>query len=187
MSDLSVRRSRLSLRRLTVAAPRRIAAVCVTAIFLAVQPGCGPDAGTSPRSDLVLDDAPPGEAVSITEASETLADPGPVTLVGRIDAGDLEPFEQGKATFVLSEMPDPEHAGGDPDHADNCPFCKRRLQNAPKAVVRFLDEGGEVIAEDARQLLGVEKQDVVIVSGSGHFQPDLDTLLIDAETAYVRP
>jgi hypothetical protein len=164
----------------------RFAAAGVAAIFLATQVGCEPDPGMSPRADLVLD-SPPGEAVSITEASESLAEPGQVTLIGRIDAGDLEPFEPGKATFVLSEVPDPEHTGGDPDHADNCPFCKRRLQNAPKAVVRFLGESGEVISEDARQLLGVKEQDVVMVSGSAHFQPDLDTLLVDAETVYVRP
>ncbi|WP_040771338.1 hypothetical protein [Novipirellula maiorica] len=109
-----------------------------------------------------------------------------VVLAGKIDAGDLDPFEPGKATFVLSELPDAEHAAGDPDHANNCPFCKRRLKNAPKVVVRFVDDSGELIAQDAQAMLGVKKGDSVVVKGVAEYQEAINMIQINAESIYRR-
>ena len=93
--------------------------------------------GDGASSPYILEVEPDG-AVTPTEAKESHASAGPIVLIGRVDAGEFDPFEAGKATFVLSEAPDDEHAGGDPNHVDNCPFCQRKLKNAPKAVVRFV-------------------------------------------------
>ncbi|MBD54608.1 MAG: hypothetical protein CMM05_05940, partial [Rhodopirellula sp.] len=113
-------------------------------------------------------------------------EPTLVAIAGRIDAGDVEPFQDGVASFLISQLPEGDHAEGDPDHADNCPFCKRKLKNAPKAVVRILDDSGEVMTVDARQLLGIAKGDVVVVRGSATYLEPVNTVQIDAEGIFVR-
>jgi hypothetical protein len=60
------------------------------------------------------------------------------------------------------------------------------LKNAPKAVVRILDDSGEVLTVDARQLLGIAKGDVVVVRGSATYLEPVNTVQIDAEGIFVR-
>lgn len=126
----------------------------------------------------------PAHSVSIAEARKRLADDSSVTIVGRIGAVDADPWESGKAAFVISEVPDDDHAHAGHDPAD-CPFCKRRAANAPVAMVQFLDEHGQVLPIDARRLLDVEAGQVVVVQGQA--QPnDLDILVVSADGIYVR-
>ena len=80
----------------------------------------------------------------------------------------------------MMELPDPEHATDDPDHADNCPFCKRRALKAPKAMVRFVNESGEPIGSSASTLVGVQAGDTVTVQGKATFEPNLNLVTIDA-------
>ncbi len=128
----------------------------------------------------------PADPRTPTEIKESVTEPTLVAISGRIDAGDVEPFQDGVASFLISQLPEGDHAEGDPDHADNCPFCKRKLKNAPKAVVRILDDSGEVMAVDARQLLGIAKGDVVVVRGSATYLEPVNTVQIDAEGIFVR-
>ena len=58
--------------------------------------------------------------------------------------------------------------------------------NAPKAVVRVLDESGEVLAVDARKLLGIAKGDVVVVRGTASYLEPVNTVQIDAQGIFVR-
>ena len=128
----------------------------------------------------------PSDAVTPTEVKESVTKPTVLAVAGRIDAGDLEPFQDGVASFMISQLPDDSHANGDPDHADNCPFCKRKLKNAPKAVVRILDGAGNVMSVDARELLGVSKGDVVVVQGLASYLEPVNTVQIDAQGIFVR-
>jgi len=128
----------------------------------------------------------PADPQTPTEIKESVTEPTLVAITGRIDAGDVEPFQDGVASFLISQLPEGDHAEGDPDHADNCPFCKRKLKNAPKAVVRILDDSGEVMTVDARQLLGIAKGDVVVVRGSATYLEPVNTVQIDAEGIFVR-
>lgn len=106
-----------------------------------------------------------------------------VVVVGRIFAGDMQPFEAGKAAFVLTELPEEGHgAGHDPD---TCPFCKRRAAKQPSAIVRFLDESGQPIPLDARKLLGLNPKDVVVIRGTAT-PGQMNTILIDASELSVR-
>ena len=128
----------------------------------------------------------PTDAKTPTDIKESLTQPTLISLAGRIEAGDMEPFQAGLASFMISQLPDATHAGGDPEHAENCPFCKRKLKNAPKAVVRFLNDTGEVLAVDSRELLGVSKGDVVVVRGVATYLEPVNTVQIDAEGIFVR-
>ncbi|TWT81629.1 hypothetical protein CA13_30820 [Planctomycetes bacterium CA13] len=128
----------------------------------------------------------PADAKTPTELMESLAEPTMVVVAGSIDAGDLEPFEKGKATFVLSQLADEEHAQGDPDHANKCPFCKRKLESAPKVVVQFVDDSGNVLSQDARDLLGVKKGSAVVVKGTGVYEEPINMINLTADGIFVR-
>ena len=150
--------------------------------------GCS-DSTTSVSSSTYADvraavwsDAPlAGDTVTPTDIKDSKT-PGPQTvmLAGRIDAGDMDAFDQSEATFILSQLPDESHGAGDPDHADNCPFCKRKLKNAPKAIVRITDYQDQPIPVAASELLGLEKDDVVVVEGEAFYDQTLNTVMIRA-------
>ena len=84
---------------------------------------------------------------------------------------------------MISELPEQGH-GAEHD-ADNCPFCKRKAAQAPKAMVRFSDEAGSTLAIDARKLFDLKTQDVVVVRGTATMA-ELNTLIIDATSLHVR-
>ena len=110
----------------------------------------------------------------------------PVVIAGRIDAGDFEAFGKGEATFVMSQLPDEGHGKDDPDHADNCPFCKRKLQNAPKVLVRFQDTAGAVVPVGADKLFKLTKGDVVVVKGDATFDSTVGTITVNATKLHRR-
>ncbi len=126
----------------------------------------------------------------VQQASDQSADlteqTAQVVLAGRIHAGDIDPFQEGQATFMLTQLPDEGHGADDPDHADNCPFCKKRLERAPKVIVQFKDAQGKVIATDAKELFGVAKGDAVVVRGTAHYQEAINTLDLDATAIFKR-
>ena len=124
-----------------------------------------------------------GQAKTPTEIKEAASESGEareVLIAGRIDAGEFTAFGKGEATFILSQLPDDAHGGDDPNHADNCPFCKRKLKNAPKAIVRFEDSEGEVIAVAVDQLFGLTEKDIVLVQGQARYDKLLNSVLVKA-------
>lgn len=125
----------------------------------------------------------PETPTSIEAAIEGIAENPEVTLLGRINAGTSDPFEPAQATMVLSEAPDPAH-NHDPG---DCPFCKRRLENAKSCIVRFLDEKGDIIKHGAQKLLDVSKDQDVVVKGHATFLAELDILQVDASGIFIRP
>ena len=85
---------------------------------------------------------------------------------------------------MLSQLPDEGHGADDPDHADNCPFCKRKLKNAPKAIVEFADANGKLLKLDAQQLFNIAKGDAVIVQGTAHYDETINTIKFKANGLY---
>ena len=140
---------------------------------------------TSVASKHLLSDEP-SDAIALTEAAESLgSESKSITLIGKIDAGEFSAFQEAEATFMLSELPQDGHGVDDPDHEDNCPFCKRRAANAPKAIVQIVDDEGNVIPTDARQLLGVQKGDRVIASGNATFDDSVNAITVQCEKIYL--
>ena len=160
-----------------------------TLALAAVVAGCGKGddpAVMAQRKKFMLASEPTG-ALSIADAKKSVKEQSEVVLVGRINAGDAEPWDQGKTAFMVSEAPDPKsHSHASAKDAENCPFCKRRLANAPMAIVEFLGDDGKVLPIDARQLLGVEKNQVVVVRGAGRIN-ELDQLVVSAQGIHVKP
>ena len=140
------------------------------------------------RNRLVLPEEPAGAATP-TDARQRLdATPRPIVMAGRIGAKGMEPFLDGKASFVLLEIPADDHAAKPGHDADNCPFCKKRTAGAPLTAVQFLGEDGKVIPIDARKLFGVAKGNDVVVRGTGVFDPKLAIPVIQmtADGIFVR-
>lgn len=140
------------------------------------------------RGTLLLAEEP-GGAVTLTAAREKLTTkPQPVVIVGRIAGRGAEPFVEGKASFSLLDVPD-DHAAKPGHKPEDCPFCKKKAANAPIAAVRFVGADGKELPVDARKLFGVEAGSVVVVRGSGVFDPKLGipVLQITADGIHVRP
>ena len=169
-------------------------------VLLLVAPlvGCSDD-DTKSTIDAALDDstvmlerarlaltAEPADPVTPTEAKDLAAEPTEIVLAGKIDAGEFTPFQAGQAPLMLSELPDEDHAAGDPEHAENCKFCARRLANAPKVIVTFNDADGNLLEIGAKELFALEKGDSVVVTGTAQFQEATGTVTIDASGLYKR-
>ncbi|MCX7429849.1 MAG: hypothetical protein NTY17_02390 [Planctomycetia bacterium] len=142
------------------------------------------------RNQLVLPAEPAG-AITPTAAKEKLTkDPQPIVIAGRIGArGGMEPFLENKASFVLVEIPNDDHAKKPGHDNDNCPFCKKRQANSPMTAVQFVGADGKVLPVDARKLFNVAKGSDVVVRGQGVFDPKLaiPVIQLTADGVFVRP
>lgn len=138
--------------------------------------------------NFVLAEEPAG-ALPLAQARGKLGlEPKPIVIAGRIGGKGTEPFLEGKASFSLMEIPADDHASKPGHDADNCPFCKKRRANATMAAVQFLGADGKPIPVDARKLFGVEKDQDVVVRGTGVFNPKLGVPIIqvNADGIFIR-
>ena len=133
----------------------------------------------SARSKYLLDQAP-ATPLGVKEAKATITEPSPLVLTGTIDAGAREPWEAGKALFLITESSIAAHDHGEDD---NCPFCNRE-KAANLALVKFVDDSGETVAIDARDLFGLEKGQQVVIEGTGAVDPS-GTLVVTANGIFV--
>lgn len=167
----------------------RVMIAIVLGIGVAVTGGCSHSDGQADayRQRFLLKDEP-AEAVGITEARDAGADTRDVVVIGQISAGEFEPWAEGQASFLLAEyVPENDHAATPGHDPANCPFCRRRAakSNAATALVQFHAADGSVVPIDARELLGVEKNQVVVVRGKAHVDK-LGVLVVDAHGVYLR-
>lgn len=166
-------------------------------LVLLAATGCNKvdDRVSSLRRQLILPDEPAGAAsiaelrdgMKPAEVADVTADKD-VVLVGRISAGEFEPWADGQASFLLAEaLPESDHAATPGHDPATCPFCRRRAAKADNAtaLVQFRDAKGEVMPIDARELLGVKKDQVVVVRGKGHVDK-LGVLVVSATGIHVR-
>ena len=137
--------------------------------------------------------AEPAGAVTPSAARQQLLQatanqPQPLVLAGRLGARGMEPFLEGKASFVLVEIPADDHAAKPGHDSDNCPFCKKKQANSPMVAVQFLGPDGKVIPIDSRKLFGIAKGSDVVVKGTAVFDPKLALPIIQltADGIFVR-
>ena len=117
----------------------------------------------------LVDAEQPAEVSSILHAYETYEPDSLITIAGRIYAEGMSPFDAGKAVFTIIELPKPGHNHEDPG---DCPFCKRELKNAKFAIIKVVDESGQVLSRPADRLLGLSKNQDVVVSGKASLVGD---------------
>ena len=108
---------------------------------------------------------PPQGEVSISsvradlESGELAAD-SEVVIRARISAGDVPPWAEGQAQFIVTDATGHD---GDEDHDPHeCPFCKRNIMDS-MAQVRLSGKDGKTIAIDTRKLLGVKDHSLLVI------------------------
>ncbi len=84
---------------------------------------------------------------------------GQVVYVRGLIGGGLKPWVDGRAAFVLVDE-DLDIACAEPD----CPSCRAELA-AACTMVKFVDDQGQPLKTDARNLLGVKDMQSVVVRG----------------------
>ncbi|MBW3598328.1 MAG: hypothetical protein KY475_13780 [Planctomycetes bacterium] len=139
--------------------------------------------GGASGGDYVLA-AEPADAKGVAEARESAQDGDDVTVVGRI-GGDHEPFIDGAAAFTIVDpklQPCPAEEGC-PTPWDYC--CDLNLLKDNKAVVKVVNEQGQLVNSDARELLGVEELSTVTVQGKAQ-RDDAGNLTILATGIHVK-
>ena len=140
------------------------------------------------RANLLLEKEPVG-AVTPTAAKASVAKgPKQLAIAGRIAGSKgMDPFVKGKASFAMLQLPD-DHASQPGHNADDCPFCKKRLANAPMVAVRFVGADNNELPVDARDLFGVKSGDSVVIRGIASFNPKLALPIIQlqADGIYIR-
>jgi hypothetical protein len=151
-----------------------------TCLFLAAMAalgvaGCAPSGGgpatASPeaeaaRAKYLLTNEPAG-AASVVDARKDAENDEEVVVVGRI-GGEVDPWVKGVAAFLIA---DTSLKACNELEDDACPypwdFCCEDPEelNRKKIAVRVVDEAGETVPIDARELLGVQELSTVVVRG----------------------
>jgi len=135
-------------------------------------------------------------------AAQTKANPNEtreVTVVGQIGGmpnvwPDLHPtfpwYEKQASFFVVDKKiagTFAEHAKHHGGNSSNCAFCQSlAAKNATAvAVINLVDENGEIIRVDARELLGLKENQTVVIRGKARLLGG-SMLVIDADGVYAR-
>lgn len=144
--------------------------------------GCGPaeSEGVSDIQNQILELQMPANVASLADSYAAFEEGKSVTLVGRVFSSLGSPFDPEVASFNLIELPKPGHNHDDPG---DCPFCKREMENAATAIVQIVDASGQVMRPSAEKLLGLSKnQDIVVV---GKVSKVGELLIVNARTIHI--
>ena len=137
------------------------------------------------RQQFMLEKAPANERpvpeIRSDLKSGKLSQDTPFAIRARINAGDIPPFAQGKAAFIVTDATG--HDGDESHNPHDCPFCKRDIKSVI-ARVEWNDNQGKLIDVDARELFDVKEFDLMVIEGTGQFADD-DTLIIAASKIFV--
>lgn len=139
------------------------------------------------RKSLVLPAEPAGALTPTAAKARLTKSPQKLVIIGQIAGKGIDPFVKGKASFAMLQLPD-DHAKKPGHNADDCPFCKKRLAQAPMVAVQFVGPDGKDLAIDARELFGVKQGAEVVVTGTASFNPKLALPIIQlqGEGIYIR-
>lgn len=154
--------------------------------------GCGqtpaadkPDATsveTTAVSYLVKEE--PAGALGVADAREGKEGGPEITVVGRI-GGSGKPFVEGAAAFTIVD-PSVPHCSDDegcPTPWDYC--CQTAALPTSTALIKVVDPQGQLVAEDARKLLGVKELALVVVHGKAD-RDEKGNLTVLADQVFVK-
>jgi hypothetical protein len=162
-------------------------------LALAIVIGCGTSSGPTatapasppdPRYALAEE---PAEAKSVIEVRKAAKDGDEVTITGRI-GGDRDPWIKGRATFVIV---DASLKACSELEGDTCPtpwdFCCDDIGhlNDSKATIKIVNEAGETVPTDARELLRVKELQTVTIRGQAK-RDDAGNLTVLAKGVFVK-
>ena len=159
--------------------------------------GCGPNAqvrSSSSRDAPVLSeggsklllDAQPEGAQSVIQVRENANDRDAVVVLGRI-GGRKNPWIEGRAAFSIV---DPTLKSCRETTGDSCPTpwdycCETPQLRTSTALVKIVDDDGNLVRSDARQLLGLKELETVVVKGQAQLD-DAGNLTVLADGVFVQ-
>lgn len=130
--------------------------------------------------------AAPEQATEVAAARESVKDGDEVTLVGRI-GGRMDPWVDGMAAFTIV---DTKLKACSVIPGDSCPtpwdYCCESNTGESSALVQVVDESGDPVAVDAKELLNVTELNTVYVSGKAK-RDEAGNLTVLASKVYVKP
>ena len=136
-------------------------------------------------SNFMLDEEPDG-ATDVIRVREEANDGDEVVLVGRI-GGSVNPWVDGRAAFSIvdgslracSDIPGDDCT----EPWDYC--CETDRLPSSTALIKIVDDRGELVKTDARQLLDVKELSTVVIKGSAQ-RDDAGNLTILASGVYLK-
>jgi len=136
-------------------------------------------------SKYVLADEPDG-AVGVIAARESAKNGEPIVVVGRI-GGATNPWIEGRAAFMLLDasmvlVADGTECAEGEICMDECCAAERATSTT---LVKVVDENGRVLRVDARQLLGLADNDMVVIRGKAN-KDDNGNFVVLADGVHVR-
>ena len=124
---------------------------------------------------LIIDE--PQGALGVTELREQAKDEDDVVLIGRI-GGVVEPRVEGRSAFAVVDASIELCDGG------VCACCKDKVCDVT-ALVKVVDTHGQLFKTDARELLNVKENDLVVVPGKAQ-RDDAGNFTTLASGVYIR-
>lgn len=172
---------------------KQLIAMITGSVLAGLLIGCSQDtkqakpisAPTLNRSPFLLS-MEPQVATSVIKVRENASDGDDVVIVGRI-GGSENPWIEGRAAFSIV---DGSLKACSDIEGDNCPqpwdYCceTSKLPNAT-ALVKIIDDGGNLVTTDARELLEVKELSTVIVKGKAK-RDDAGNLTVLANSVYIK-
>lgn len=143
------------------------------------------NAGSSPTGKSFIANAEPVGTVPVGDARKSAKDGDTISVLGHI-GGSSDPFIEGIAAFTIV---DPKVKWCPPEEGCPTPWDYCCTQNDVKeniATIKFMDEKGEPVSEDARRLLGVKELSLVAVEGTAK-RDDEGNLSVLANKVFIRP
>lgn len=151
--------------------------------------GCGAeDATNAPVANapktIFVTTKKPAEAIPVGQARKTIKDGQEVAVTGRI-GGSAKPFVKGLAAFTIvdPQVPHCTAEEGCPTPWDYC--CAQAEVKDNIATVKVVNDSGDPVTADARQLLGVEGLSLVTVHGTAQ-RDEHGNLSILADKVFVQ-
>ena len=128
----------------------------------------------------------PVAANDVIKVRENSSDGDDVVIVGRI-GGSQNPWIEGRAAFSIV---DGSLKACSDIEGDNCPTpwdycCETSKLATATALVKIVDERGDLVKADARELLQIKELSTVVVQGKAK-RDDAGNLTVLASTVYVK-
>jgi hypothetical protein len=136
------------------------------------------------RDSFLLSSRPEG-ATSLADAQNQLSENSDLVVKGWLDLNGTQQ-RKGNAVVLLREILADDGHGGAGHDPSSCPFCKRRMEAAPKAVVVFNNENGDPIPHQIDKLFAIKHGDLAVVTGRpASYDPKLKILTIAAKGLFL--
>lgn len=128
----------------------------------------------------------PDEAIGVIDARKSAKNGEPIVIVGRI-GGAKNPWIEGRAAFMLLDASMVLVANGtESAEGEICmDECCAAERTGSTTLVKVVDDSGKVLAVDARQLLKVAENDMVVVTGNVS-KDDAGNFVVLAKGVHVR-